>query len=179
MMPVLESNGTEDTTPPTTANVDGTAPIEVNAPAEESEAKKKPKVRRRIAGRELSEEQVAKRNKLTGELNAAKDKVDEAIAAYNDAIEPLWQSVADALQELNGVLESARELRDEIISDVDEYTLEKSDRWRESDRGQAVEAYKSEWEAAEIEEIELDEPEKLDDISFDPDVLDNLLDAAE
>ncbi len=60
--------------------------------------------------------------------------------------------------------------RDDIVSQMDEYMSDRSEKWQESAAGQNYEAWKSEWENAQIEPIEIEMPEEIarPDIDLSP-----------
>ena len=52
--------------------------------------------------------------------------------------------------------------RDEIVSEMEHYASDRSDRWQNSERGQSHEAWKQEWEVLDVTVLdaidEIDEP---------------------
>jgi hypothetical protein len=53
--------------------------------------------------------------------------------------------------------------RDEIVSEMEYYASDRSDRWQKSERGQRHEAWKQEWEGLDVTALDaidkIDEPE--------------------
>ena len=101
------------------------------------------------------------------EVEAAKANTDQAITLLNQSIETYNEALADAAL-----------FRDEVVGDMDDYMGERSEKWEESDSGQAYTSWKDEWEGLDLEPID-----QIDMIDFnDPshaDELDGLADAPE
>ena len=53
--------------------------------------------------------------------------------------------------------------RDEIVSEMEHYASDRSDRWQKNERGQRHEAWKQEWQGLDVAALdaidEIDEPE--------------------
>ena len=53
--------------------------------------------------------------------------------------------------------------RDEIVSEMEQYASDRSERWQKSERGQRHEAWKQEWEGLDVTALDaidtIDEPE--------------------
>src|SRR5262249_58803299 len=65
----------------------------------------------------------------------------------------LQQSMRRLLAKLNSAIENynlvvsvVEAFRDEIVSEMEHYASDRSDRWQKSERGQRHEAWKQEWE---------------------------------
>jgi len=84
----------------------------------------------------LKAAQKKRRAELAAELTEKADAVQAAIAAYNET------------------LGEAREFVEEITGAIDEYVGERSEKWQEGDKAQALESWKEEWEGLELEDIE-------------------------
>lgn len=112
----------------------------------------------------LSKDELAQRDLLIDKLNAASSALTDAINAYNEGIALLKEPAERALEAYNEAAVAAREFAADIASQAEQDMSEKSEKWLESDRGQAAEAFKQEWESAELDDIELEFPEEL---SFD------------
>lgn len=141
----------------------------------------------------LNKTQIAERDDVAGklrtafdDLQAAVDKYNnlreanwdifsKALEVYNSDMEEAWAEVQTALDEYNGeALCTARDWRDRIVSDIDEYMGERSDKWLEGDKGQAISAWKDQFDEISMEDISLDMPEPIDveepeELSFDDD----------
>ena len=101
--------------------------------------------------------------RLSKAQNAERHNLTEELIALHTAVE-------QALAELNEKIAEARDFRDSIVNSMEEYMLDRSDKWQDSDAGQNYSDWKDNWENAELEEIELSN-------DFSPDVLAELEDA--
>lgn len=86
-------------------------------------------------GIKLTQKQLNLKEELATEIEEAGEQLEKAIDDL--------QSKASRWNEL---MEKARELCQEVHDKAEEYIDEKSDKWRESDRGNACEDFKCEWE---------------------------------
>jgi len=78
-----------------------------------------------------------------------------------------FESLEQAIENYNSVIREAKDLRDEIVAAVDDYTSERSEKWQESERAGEYESFKSQWEDLELEEVEIPDgasPLMLDDL---------------
>src|SRR5262245_19838640 len=111
----------------------------------------------------LSKDQVAERKELAKRLGEASSKLQSAVDEFNSKMDEIKGPVQAAIEEYNSVVTEVREFAEGIAAEADDDMSDKSDRWLESDRGQAAEAFKSEWSLS-LDEIDIDLP---DEISFD------------
>lgn len=98
---------------------------------------------------------------LVGELNAAHEAISEAVDTFNGEIEGLLQPITEAIDAYNEVAGNANDLLMEVHADLDSYIDERSDRWLEGERGEAMQAMRDEW-AIELEACQLEEPQPMD-----------------
>lgn len=81
-----------------------------------------------------------------------------------------WSEYQEALSELNGAIQDARELRDEVTGEMEGYYDERSDKWRQSEAGDQYGEWKSAWDEIaldDVEEPELD-PQAFEDLPDEP-----------
>lgn len=114
----------------------------------------------------LSKEQSADRKALAAVLRTRAAALNIAIAAFNQAVEPFVKAVAEAQNDYNEVLETARALAINIAEAAQEEFDAKSERWQDGDRGVQVRGWIEQWQMS-LPEVDLDLPEMLPDI--DPD----------
>jgi exonuclease VII small subunit len=110
----------------------------------------------------LTKAQLKQRDELTSKLDLGHSDLDEAIAIFNDAMRTAFEILQTELEKYNDVLEEAREFRDDIVSVFDDFISNKSEKWQESDKGQAAASLKDAWENLTLDQIDVDEPETLD-----------------
>lgn len=126
--------------------------------------------------KKLTKEEAAQRGKLVEDLRAASAKVEDEIAAFNAKREELAKPMNDAIAAFNKIAEDAEGFVSDIVSSMDDYASEKSDKWQESDTGQAFEEWKSAWEGiaceafddVSIEEVEMPDTDMIDDLENAP-----------
>jgi exonuclease VII small subunit len=99
----------------------------------------------------LSKAQVKELAAFVAQLREQEGKLESAHLAY-----------AQAVADYNSALEEAREWRDTIVSDMENYMETKSEKWEEGEAGSEY----SEWKAM-FEEVELDEIDEPDGIEVE------------
>ena len=108
----------------------------------------------------LSKDQKQQRADLVTRLNDAAEAVRAALAAVNAEIAGKLNS---AIENYNLVVSVVELFRDEIVSEMEHYASDRSDRWQKSERGQRHEAWKQEWEGLDVTALDaidaIDEPE--------------------
>ena len=95
----------------------------------------------------LSKDQKQQRADLVTRLNDAAEAVRAALAAVNAEIAGKLNS---AIENYNLVVSVVEAFRDEIVSEMEHYASDRSDRWQKSERGQRHEAWKQEWEGLDV-----------------------------
>ena len=88
---------------------------------------------------------------LQGELREMADEIDAAFETINEpiaAVNALIEAYNEKLQEARGVIE-------DIASEVESYIDDKSDNWRDGERGSAVSDWLSELQSVDLEDVEL------------------------
>lgn len=86
----------------------------------------------------------AEREAIAAELEGLAERVNAKVGAYNEAVRDFNEKV------------------DEVVEVIDEYVADRSDRWREGEKGQAYDA----WRQA-VEEARLDEVDEVDDLELE------------
>src|SRR5215813_4909828 len=86
--------------------------------------------------------------------------VRAALAAVNAEIAGKLNS---AIENYNLVVSVVEAFRDEIVSEMEHYASDRSDRWQKSERGHRHEAWKQKWEGLDVTALDaidaIDEPE--------------------
>ena len=95
----------------------------------------------------LSKDRKQQRADLVTRLNDAAEAVRAALVAVNAEIAGKLNS---AIENYNLILSVAEAFRDEIVSELEHYASDRSDRWQNSERGQSHEAWKQEWEVLDV-----------------------------
>jgi len=102
------------------------------------------------------------RNALVTRLHDSKGDLDAVIEVYNAKLAELFALVQEALEVYNATIWDAQSFRTDLVSELEGYRDERSDKWQESDRGQAFEDWIQEWENLDLDEVTIDEPEPLE-----------------
>jgi hypothetical protein len=103
----------------------------------------------------LNKAQIAERARIVAILEKARSALSVAFVNYSHA------------------LEEAREFRDDLVTDWRDEISDKSEKWRESERGEATAALVDAWEGLEFEgefvpEIDLGHAEALAEAPEEP-----------
>lgn len=110
----------------------------------------------------LSKHELKQRDEFADALEKARDKVCDAVDDYNHKIAELWTPVSEALEAYNSIAADAQSWREDIVSQMDDYLGERSERWLESDAAQAYQEWKDSWESLSIETFDVAQPEGID-----------------
>ena len=114
----------------------------------------------------LSKRQLAERDALATSLREKAAALNAAIAAFNQAIEPISRPVVEARDAYNAILEKARALSIDVTEAANGEFDARSERWQQSDKGIQVRSWIELWEL-NLDDVDLDMPEPLTEI--DPD----------
>jgi predicted ester cyclase len=121
----------------------------------------------------LSKKDRETRNKLRDALVLEGDKLNAAIALYDNIVAAAFEDLTVAVAAYQFARGKVVEFSEQIISDAVSEIDEKSERWHESDAASQAEAYVQAWQdvADKLnEDVELDEPQPLDGFSHEDDV---------
>lgn len=110
----------------------------------------------------LSKDQEMRLSGIVDDLRERSNKLDQAVMEFNNARNELLAKVNTAIEEYNESLGEARELRDEVTGDAEMAIAEKSEKWQESEKGQAAESWKDTWGDLELDDAEISEPDEID-----------------
>lgn len=108
----------------------------------------------------LSKANIKERDALCVKLRAAHDALEAAVEAFNAALAAEWEKVEMARDAYNAEIQDANSWRSELAQEVQDYIDDKSDKWQEGDKGQAVSAFKDAL-GEDLPEVELEQPEEL------------------
>lgn len=109
----------------------------------------------------LTKAELEARADLVGKLNDSATALMKTIDEYNDELERLRGPIEDALSAYNELVAEARDFASDVASQADSDIADKSEKWQDSERGQAAIAFKDEWEGLVLEDVEIDFPEEL------------------
>ena len=111
--------------------------------------------------RKLDKVQIARKDKLASKFQDLYSELDAAVQEFNAAMSAQWGKVEQAITAYNEAIQEANELKQEIVSDIDNYMGEHTERWLESEKGWEYDVWKGEFEE-DFSEIIVERPEELD-----------------
>jgi len=114
----------------------------------------------------LTKQDIAQRDQIVRMLESAKTKVEDAWPALEAAV----TAFNEIIVAYNEVVATATGFGEDIAREMDEYYSGKSDKWRDSEAGEAYAEWKTEWENLNL--IDADTVEMPD--AFEPDHVDVL-----
>lgn len=112
--------------------------------------------------KKLNKTQLKQRDDIGTKINDAFSDLAKAIEKYNETINAARSDVEAALTDYNAAIGEAASFRDDLVSEMDSYEGDRSEKWAETEAGEAFANWKSEWEGAELDEVEIDFPEELE-----------------
>lgn len=128
----------------------------------------------------LTAAEAKQRDALRDALTDAAELLQAAVAEYNAVMTEHAEKVQAALDAYNQAVSEARYFRDDIVAEREDDYGDKSEKWQESEKGEAVRSWIDEWEGAELDDLEIEFPEELDEPdAAHADTLDNLPESAE
>ena len=112
--------------------------------------------------------------KQYGELVQLHSKMQDAYDRYNEKVNEVQDKIIDIIgEELNSVIDDFNEVAsdlqnqiDEVYGETESYIDEKSDKWRESDKGEIYIEWSNEWsiQFTQLDHVEIEVP--LEDIEI-------------
>jgi len=115
----------------------------------------------------LSKADTERRDGYANDLRETASKLEDAVREYNDAVMTLRGPIEALLAEYNETLEEARGFAEDIATTAEGAFDDKSEKWQEGDKGQAVAEWKDAWASIELEPIEIEWPEDLAEPEFE------------
>ena len=120
-------------------------------------------MKRQSVAFKLSKQQLAERDALAADIREKTKALNAAIAAFNQAIEPLSRAVVEAQDDYNAILEKARALASGVTEAAHDEFDARSERWQESNTGIKVRNWIERWEVS-LDDVDLEVPEPLAEI---------------
>lgn len=112
--------------------------------------------------KKLSKIMLTERGNICDRLRAAFEAMEQAVATYNEAMAAQWSAVKATTQTYNAVVAEANAWQEDVVSAMQEYIAERSNKWQDSERGHAYLDWQEEYESNDLEEIALDQPVPLE-----------------
>lgn len=123
----------------------------------------------------LSKDDLKRKSDLIDSYNKAKEAVEEKFKEYEAFVE----SINEEIRAFNEVVEEMQGWTEDIANEIQEYVDERSDNWRDSDKGQAIGDWLTEWQNFSIDTIDELRAEDVAPDFPDTDEFENLPDEAE
>jgi exonuclease VII small subunit len=121
----------------------------------------------------LGKTETAQRDEIATRIEQAREKLDAAVTAFNDAMLAARETLQTEIDEYNVVLADAKAFADDVAQNWENDFEEKSERWQDGETGEAVRAMIEAWQSIDLEAIDIDMPDP--EISFDAEVHSELL----
>lgn len=107
--------------------------------------------------KQFSRQDIARRDLIMDDLNAAVAGIDEVWPALEEAI----QAVNVKIDAYNEALGAARGFTEDMVSAIDAYMSEKSEKWLDGEAGQSFTEWKSGIESESLDDLEhIEVPDK-------------------
>jgi seryl-tRNA synthetase len=111
---------------------------------------------------QLTKDQDGTLAKLIDDLTLAKQKITAAANTYNDEVAELRPSVEEAVTEFNNLLGEIRQLVSDIVTRGNESIDQKSDKWQESEKGEAAREWVDAWDGLDLSDLDFSWPDELE-----------------
>jgi hypothetical protein len=122
----------------------------------------------------LTKDESATLSRLIDDIASSKAKIEQTITIYNQQVEVLRSPVESAVTELNNHLAEARTLCSSVAARAQAKIDDKTEKWEESDEGEAATVWQSSWDGIELDDLDFQWPDELmiDIPSYDEDLED-------
>lgn len=109
----------------------------------------------------LNKTESTRKAELLGALQAQQSALEDALRLYNEEASTAFGKLEAAKIDFNEAVEAARSFAEDIASERREDYDGHSEKWQEGDNGTAAGEWVTSWEEAELDDLELEEPEEL------------------
>lgn len=109
----------------------------------------------------LSKSEIAEKASHVAAISDAADELRNAIDQYNNQMREAWEAVNLRVIAYNQKIEAANEWQTGVVDNARALYDEKSEKWQEGERGQAMSEFIETYDDA-LEEIDLPEPDEID-----------------
>ena len=104
----------------------------------------------------------ARRDRLVEELREGAGKIEDAMREYNEAVAALRAPVEELVAAYNETLEEAKGFAEDIGNTADATFDERSEKWREGEKGEAAGVFRDAWMEIDLEPYEVDFPAEME-----------------
>jgi hypothetical protein len=109
----------------------------------------------------LSKQELELRDQHVEKLEKMWSEIDQAVDAYNEGASRLRAPVVEAIEKYNEAAGEAKEFAESVATRLEGEFDERSEKWRDGDKGQAAAELRDAWQEMEMEGLELEWPEDL------------------
>lgn len=109
----------------------------------------------------ISKADEKRRDELVDKLTVCGNVLEAAIQTFNAAQTEAYKPVAVAVEQYNDLIREAEGFCSDIAGEIESYIDERSDVWREGDKGSAYSEWLSAWQDPPAE-IDIEEPQEID-----------------
>jgi hypothetical protein len=111
--------------------------------------------------KKLTKSMIRSRDEIAAAIREAQNGLEKAVDAYNETIQKQKEIVEAALEKLNDNIADAETWREQVAADQEDYVANQSERWEESDAGQAYKSWQNDFTIT-FEAVSIDFPEKVE-----------------
>lgn len=124
----------------------------------------------------LTRDQIQTKLKFAYQLSDVGEDIQDSIKRYNQLIEAARTEIEGLVGRYNELVQDAQGMMEGIHDEQEAYKGDRSDRWQDSDAGQAYTEWMDAW-AVDLEEMDIVLPDEIEEPSLDAlDVLRDLPD---
>lgn len=113
--------------------------------------------------------ETKRKEELDRELVQSKADIESAIDDFNSQMTEYWEeNVKPTIEDYNATIDSINKFITEIKDKLQKFYEGKSEKWQESKKGQEYANFIEEWDK-ELEQLDLDEPDEIENPEIDID----------
>jgi DNA repair exonuclease SbcCD ATPase subunit len=115
----------------------------------------------------LSKEQIRQRDEIVAQLDERRKNIEAAIEAANEKIDEIREDLVAVRDKYNEEVTKLATLRDEIVTDIENYVEEKSEKWQDSEAGSSYATWRDRFSDTDLDGIDIEMPEDIDTPDID------------
>jgi tRNA U54 and U55 pseudouridine synthase Pus10 len=111
----------------------------------------------------LNKKQIKEQAEIVAEIRKSGEALQTAVRAYDVDKTSSWEAIRAAQKAYNETADKACEFCSNIAEQIGAYMDERSEKWQDSDKGQAFSDWKDAWESFECDPVECDNIEDFEE----------------
>lgn len=128
----------------------------------------------------LTKSQQAERETIVTALREEGGKLEDAVRVFNEKLQTAKGELEAAQTAYNEKLSTARDFAEGVASTTQEYIDDKSEKWQEGEKGQAVAEWQQVWADISLDDVDLGLPDELSEPEIThADDIENIAESAE